>query len=170
MPAGACRFLRSRSMASTPQRSWCRKVRASGQALFLAQPIRLSSKRTTDDRARMGASPALHSVACPPSSVPRIKRPAEELKHKKLWPGPSAPRGGWGAEESGTRSEPGPEATVGCFAGQLGACLSEIGRLYETANERVMRCVQNAAADCTNFNCRFFAQILRAELKPAGAP
>src|SRR5215468_11891447 len=74
--------------------------------------------------------------------------------------------GGWGAEESGTRSEPGPEATVGCFAGQLGACLSEIGRLYETANERVIRCVQNAAADCTNFNCRFFAQILRAELKP----
>ena len=78
--------------------------------------------------------------------------------------------GGWGAEESGTRSEPGPEATADCFAGQLGACLSEIGRLYETANERVIRCVQNAAADCTNFNCRFFAQILRAELKPAGAP
>src|SRR4029077_2799244 len=40
--------------------------------------------------------------------------------------------GGWGAEESGTRSEPGPEATVGGFAGQLGACLGKIGLHYET--------------------------------------
>src|SRR4029077_11976228 len=40
--------------------------------------------------------------------------------------------GGWGAEKSGTRSEPGPEATVGGFAGQLGACLAKIGLHYET--------------------------------------
>jgi hypothetical protein len=39
--------------------------------------------------------------------------------------------GGWGAEESGTRSEPGPEATMACFAGQLGACLAEIWLQYE---------------------------------------
>jgi len=39
--------------------------------------------------------------------------------------------GGWGAEESGTRSEPGPEATVVYFASQLGVCLAEIGLHYE---------------------------------------
>jgi len=39
--------------------------------------------------------------------------------------------GGWGAEESGTRSEPGPEATIAYFAGQLGACLAEIWLHYE---------------------------------------
>jgi hypothetical protein len=39
--------------------------------------------------------------------------------------------GGWGAEESGTRSEPGPEATIAYFAGQLGACLAEIGLHYD---------------------------------------
>src|SRR5262249_24858730 len=137
--------------------------------------IRLFSKRTMDHRARMRASPALRFVACPPSSVLRIKRPAncrpdgEILKQKNR--GPVRPRpGGLGAEESGRRSQPGPEATrvgwAGWLAGQLGACLSEIGRIYETANERVIRFVQNAAADCTNFNCRFFAQILRAEPKP----
>ena len=40
--------------------------------------------------------------------------------------------GGWGAEESGTRSEPGPEATRGYFAGQLGACLAEIWPHYDS--------------------------------------
>jgi hypothetical protein len=40
--------------------------------------------------------------------------------------------GGWGAEESGTRSEPGREATVVYFAGQLGACLAEIWLHYDT--------------------------------------
>jgi hypothetical protein len=40
--------------------------------------------------------------------------------------------GGWGAEESGTRSEPGPEATVAYLAGQLGACLAEIGLHYDS--------------------------------------
>ena len=40
--------------------------------------------------------------------------------------------GGWGAEESGTRSEPGPEATVVYFAGQLGVCLAEIRLHYDT--------------------------------------
>ena len=40
--------------------------------------------------------------------------------------------GGWGAGESGTRSEPGPEATIVYFAGQLGVCLAEIGLHYET--------------------------------------
>jgi len=38
--------------------------------------------------------------------------------------------GGWGAEESGPRSEPGLEATVYDFASQLGACLAEFGPLY----------------------------------------
>jgi hypothetical protein len=41
--------------------------------------------------------------------------------------------GGWGAEESGTRSEPGPEATVVHFAVQLGTCLAEIGPYYVSA-------------------------------------
>jgi len=41
--------------------------------------------------------------------------------------------GGWGAEESGTRSEPGPEATVAYVASELGACLAEIWLHYETS-------------------------------------
>ena len=55
----------------------------------------------------------------------------EALKRETVARSVRAP-GGWGAEESGTRSEPGPEATVACFAGQLGACLAEIGLHYET--------------------------------------
>ena len=46
--------------------------------------------------------------------------------------------GGWGAEESGTRSEPGPEATVVYFAGQLGTCLAEIWLHYDWSNEAVI--------------------------------
>ena len=53
--------------------------------------------------------------------------------------------GGWGAEESGTRSGPGLEATSYCFAGQLGMCLSEIGPHYDSLNERVIQAVKNAA-------------------------
>jgi hypothetical protein len=53
--------------------------------------------------------------------------------------------GGWGAEESGTRSEPGPEATVASFAGQLGTCLAEIWLHYDWSNEAVITAVQNAA-------------------------
>ena len=53
--------------------------------------------------------------------------------------------GGWGAEESGARSEPGPEATVDRFAGQLGACLTEIGPYYDSPNEAVIPAVANVA-------------------------
>jgi hypothetical protein len=44
---------------------------------------------------------------------------------------------GWGAEESGMRSEPGPEATVFCFARQLGTRLTELGPHYDSINESV---------------------------------
>src|SRR5580693_5532989 len=46
--------------------------------------------------------------------------------------------GGWGAEESGIRSRPGPEATVGCLAGQLGGCWAEMGPDYDSVNEAVI--------------------------------
>ena len=46
--------------------------------------------------------------------------------------------GGWGAEESGTRSGPGLEATVCYFAGQLGGCLAEMGPHYDSLNEAVI--------------------------------
>lgn len=54
--------------------------------------------------------------------------------------------GGWGAEESGTPSGPGPEATVLYFAGQLGACWAELGPYYDSPNEAVIPSVTNVAA------------------------
>ena len=53
--------------------------------------------------------------------------------------------GGWGAEESGMRSRPGPEATVTYLAIQLGVCLAEMGPHYDRPNESVILGVKNAA-------------------------
>src|SRR5690348_12785728 len=76
--------------------------------------------------------------------------------------------GGWGAEESGTRSEPGPEATVACLAGQLGVCLAEIGLHYETANEAVIS--QNAAPKNTEPLRAQRARVRDFQLTRAGLP
>ena len=54
--------------------------------------------------------------------------------------------GGWGAEESGTPSGPGPEATGVYFASQLGACWAELGPYYDLPNEAVIPAVANVAA------------------------
>jgi hypothetical protein len=43
------------------------------------------------------------------------------------------------------RTEPGREATVAHVAGQLGACLTEMGLYYDSTNEAVIPDVQNAA-------------------------
>ncbi len=43
------------------------------------------------------------------------------------------------------RSEPGPEATVDCFAVQLGVCWAEMGPHYDSLNESVIPVVKNAA-------------------------
>jgi hypothetical protein len=43
------------------------------------------------------------------------------------------------------RSGPGPEATVDCFAVQLGVCWAEMGPHYDSLNESVIPVVKNAA-------------------------
>ncbi len=43
------------------------------------------------------------------------------------------------------RSGPGPEATVGCLAVQLGMCWAEMGPHYDSLNESVIPVVKNAA-------------------------
>ncbi len=53
--------------------------------------------------------------------------------------------GGWGAEESGERSGPGPEATVSSSQFSLAGAWPKWGRIMIRINESVMPAVQNAA-------------------------
>src|SRR5262249_11094815 len=50
---------------------------------------------------------------------------------------PGRAPGGWGAEDSGARAGPYPEATVICIAGYLGGRGAEIGHCCESLNEFV---------------------------------
>src|SRR5215471_2870577 len=50
---------------------------------------------------------------------------------------PGRAPGGWGAEDSGARAGPYPEATVICIAGYLGGRWAEIGHCCESLNEFV---------------------------------
>jgi hypothetical protein len=59
------------------------------------------------------------------------------------------------------RSGPGREATVHCFAGQLGACWAELGPHYDSINEAV-----SLPLECRTSECRTLGQCMANERPP----